>query len=52
MVDNMQKDKKYLYEFCFLWFTNCVLLSDDELKYDTRMLVTFGICFEQHFDIR
>ena len=19
----------YLYEFCFLWFTNCVLLSDD-----------------------
>ena len=31
---------------CFLWFTNCVLL------YDTRMLVTFGICFKQHFDTR
>ena len=33
--------------FCFLWFTNCVLLSD---KYsNTRMLVNVGICFKQHF---
>ena len=34
--------------FCFLWFTNCVLLFDK--KSNTRMLVTFGICFKQHFD--
>ena len=36
--------------FCFLWFTNCVLLFDK--KYNTRMLVTFGICFKQYFDTR
>ena len=36
--------------FCFLWFTNCVLLFDE--KSNTRMLVTFGICFKQHFDTR
>ena len=30
---------------------NCVLLSDDK-KFNTRMLVTFGICFKQHFDTR
>ena len=36
--------------FCFLWFTNCVLLFDK--KSNTRMLVTFGICFKQHFDTR
>ena len=36
--------------FCFLWFTNCVLLFDKNLN--TRMLVTFGICFKQHFDTR
>ena len=35
--------------FCFLWFTNCVLLFDKNLKY--LMLVTFGICFK-HFDTR
>ena len=36
--------------FCFLWFTNCVLLYD---KYSsTRMLVTFGTCFIQHVDTR
>ena len=40
----------FLYEFCFLWFTNCVLLSDD--KFNTRILVTFCICFKQHFDTR
>ena len=40
----------YYYTFGFLWFTNCVLLYD---KYsNTRMLVTFGICFEQLFDTR
>ena len=34
--------------FCFLWFTNCVLLYD---RYsNTRMLVTFGTCFIQHVD--
>ena len=37
-----------LYEFCFLWFTNCVLHSDD----NSLMLVTFDICFKQHFDTR
>ena len=31
-----------LCEFCFLWFTNCVLLWDGN---NTRMLVTFDICF-------
>ena len=36
--------------FCFLWFTNCVLLSDKWSN--TRMLVTFGICFKQHFVTR
>ena len=36
--------------FCFLWFTNCVLLFDKNLN--TRMLVTFGICFKQHCDTR
>ena len=36
-----------LYEFCFLWFTNCV--SDNSL---IPGLVTFGICFKQHFDTR
>ena len=36
--------------FCFLWFTNCVLLFDK--KSNTRMLVTFRICFKQHFDTR
>ena len=33
--------------FCFLWFTNCVLLFDK--SDDTRMLVAVGICFKQHF---
>ena len=32
------------------WFTNCVLLFDK--KSYTRMLVTFGISFKQHFDTR
>ena len=36
--------------FCFLWFTNYVLLSD-KLS-NTRMLVPFGICFKQQFDTR
>ena len=36
--------------FCFLWFTNCVLFCDK--KSNIRMLVTFGICFKQHFDTR
>ena len=35
---------------CFLWFTNCVLLFDK--KSNTRMLVTFDICFKQYFDTR
>ena len=35
---------------CFLWFTNCVLLFDKNIN--TRMLVTFGICFKQHFDTK
>ena len=37
----------YIY---FLWFINCVLLSD-KLS-NTRMLVTVGTCFKQHFDTR
>ena len=36
--------------FCFLWFTNCVLLCDKQSN--TRMLVTFGICLKQHFNTR
>ena len=36
--------------FRVLWFTNCVLLFDK--KINTRMLVTFDICFKQHFDTR
>ena len=36
--------------FCFLWCINCVLLFDKNPN--TRMLVTFGICFKQHFDTR
>ena len=35
---------------CFLMFTNCVLLFDK--KSNTRMLVTLGISFKQHFDTR
>ena len=33
--------------FCFLWFTNCVLLFDK--SDDSRMLAAVGICFKQHF---
>ena len=40
----------HYYTFCFLWFTNCVLLYDKESN--TRMLVTFGICFKLLFDTR
>ena len=36
--------------FCFLWFTNCVLLFDKNLI--LGCLWTFGICFKQHFDTR
>ena len=36
--------------FCFLSFTNCVLLYDK--KVNSRMLVTVGICLKQHFDTR
>ena len=36
----------HLYEFCFLWFTNCVLLSDDNTQikqlFDTRCLVFYN----------
>ena len=40
-----------LYEFCFLWFTNCVLLSDDNsLIPGSLWLLAF--CFKQHFDTR
>ena len=35
---------------CFLWFTNCVLLSDKWSN--TKMLVTFSICFKQYFATR
>ena len=34
----------------FFGFTNCVLLYDN--KTNTRMLVTIGIHFKQHFDTR
>ena len=37
--------------FCFLWFSNCVLLSDDN-SLIPRFLWLFGICFKQHFDTR
>ena len=35
------------YEFCFLWFTNYVLLSDDN-SLIPGCLWLFGICFKQH----
>ena len=40
-----------LYEFCFLWFTNCVLLSDDN-NLIPGCLWRLTFCFKQHFDTR
>ena len=42
-----------LYEFCFLWFTNCVFLSDDNnLIPGWLWFLAFVFCFKQHFDTR
>ena len=42
-----------LYEFCFLWFTNCVFLSDDNsLIPGWLWLLAFVFCFKQQFDTR
>ena len=37
--------------FCFLWFTNCVLLSDDTSLIPGCLWI-FYIYFKQHFDTR